>query len=47
VVEPNELVNADAAGLRLLYVILTRATRSLTVAHAAPLPEALEPMGTA
>ena len=46
VVEPSELVTPDAAGLRLLYVILTRATRTLTVAHTAPLPEALEPLGT-
>jgi len=44
VVEPSELVTPDAAGLRLLYVILTRATSTLTVAHAAALPEALEPM---
>ena len=44
VVEPSELVTPDAAGLRLLYVILTRATSTLTVAHAAALPEALEPV---
>ena len=31
-----------ARGLRLLYVILTRATRRLAVVHAEPLPEALE-----
>ncbi|HYV60169.1 MAG TPA: UvrD-helicase domain-containing protein [Acidimicrobiia bacterium] len=43
VVEPGRLVNADAAGLRLLYTALTRATQTLTVAHAAPLPEALQP----
>jgi DNA helicase IV len=43
VVEPGRLVNADAAGLRLLYTTLTRATQTLTVAHAAPLPEALQP----
>ena len=41
VVEPAELVDADQAGLRLLYVVLTRATRSLSLVHAAPLPEAL------
>jgi DNA helicase IV len=41
VVEPAELVAADRAGLRLLYVTLTRATRTLRVLHAAPLPEAL------
>ena len=44
VVEPTELVTPDAAGLRLLYVILTRATRTLIVTHAAPLPEALQPL---
>ncbi|HMF84247.1 MAG TPA: UvrD-helicase domain-containing protein [Acidimicrobiia bacterium] len=43
VVEPGRLVNEDAAGLRLLYTALTRATQTLTVAHAAPLPEALQP----
>ena len=43
VVEPAELVVPDAAGLRLLYVALTRATRHLVVAHTAPLPEALQP----
>ncbi len=41
VVEPGALVDADRAGLRLLYVVLTRATRSLSLVHAAPLPEAL------
>ncbi|HEX5586601.1 MAG TPA: UvrD-helicase domain-containing protein [Acidimicrobiia bacterium] len=41
VVEPSRLVDPDRAGLRLLYVVLTRATRSLTVVHADPLPEAL------
>jgi DNA helicase IV len=41
VVEPARLVPSDAAGLRLLYVVLTRATRQLTVVHAEPLPEAL------
>jgi superfamily I DNA/RNA helicase len=43
VVEPGRLVDPDAAGLRLLYTALTRATQTLTVAHAAPLPEALQP----
>ncbi len=42
VVEPAELVNTDRAGLRLLYVTITRATKSLAVVHAGPLPEALE-----
>jgi DNA helicase IV len=41
VVEPARLVPADRAGLRLLYVVLTRATRALTVVHSEPLPEAL------
>ncbi len=46
VVEPARLVTADASGLRLLYTVLTRATRTLTVTHAAPLPEALQPLTT-
>ncbi len=41
VVEPACLVTPDAAGLRLLYVVLTRATRNLAVVHSEPLPEAL------
>jgi DNA helicase IV len=41
-VEPAALVSADRAGLRLLYVVLTRATRHLVVVHAQPLPEALD-----
>jgi superfamily I DNA/RNA helicase len=41
VVEPSRLVHPDRAGLRLLYVTLTRATRTLTVVHADALPEAL------
>ncbi len=41
VVEPARLVAADRSGLRLLYVVLTRATRRLVVVHAEPLPEAL------
>ncbi len=44
VVEPARLVpSPDRAGLRLLYVTLTRATRTLTVLHAEPLPESLHP----
>jgi DNA helicase IV len=43
VVEPSRLVTPDSAGLRLLYVTLTRATRTLTVVHADALPEALAP----
>jgi DNA helicase IV len=46
VVEPARLVTADAPGLRLLYTALTRATQTLTVARAAPLPEALQPAGS-
>jgi DNA helicase IV len=46
VVEPSRLVTPDALGLRLLYTALTRATQTLTIAHAAPLPEALQPAGT-
>jgi DNA helicase IV len=41
VVEPGRLVDTDAAGLRLLYVVLTRATRTLTVVHAEALPAVL------
>jgi hypothetical protein len=41
VVEPSRLVAPDRAGLRLLYVVLTRATRRLVVVHSDPLPEAL------
>jgi DNA helicase IV len=43
-VEPAQLVTPDPAGLRLLYVTLSRATQSLTVVHAAALPEALQPV---
>jgi DNA helicase IV len=41
VVEPARLVTADRAGLRLLYVSITRTTKTLTVVHAEPLPEGL------
>ena len=43
VVEPAQLVTADRAGLRLLYVTITRTTKTLTVVHAQPLPEGLTP----
>jgi hypothetical protein len=43
VVEPADLVHADRAGLRLLYVTITRTTKTLTVVHAQPLPEGLAP----
>jgi hypothetical protein len=42
VVEPAALVSPDRSGLRLLYVVLTRATRRLVVVHSQPLPEALD-----
>jgi len=45
VVEPVLLVTADRAGLRLLYVTITRTTKTLTVVHARPLPEGLTPRG--
>ena len=41
VVEPARLVDADRNGLRLLYVVLTRATKSLVIVHAEALPESL------
>ncbi|MDQ1509802.1 MAG: hypothetical protein QOG50_1646 [Actinomycetota bacterium] len=41
VVEPAQLVTADRAGMRLLYVSITRTTKTLTVVHAEPLPEGL------
>jgi len=41
VVEPADLVAPDRAGLRMLYVTLTRATQDLAVVHSLPLPEAL------
>jgi DNA helicase IV len=47
VVEPARLVAPDRAGLRLLYVVLTRATRRLVVVHSEPLPEALGLASTA
>lgn len=41
VVEPSAIVDDDPAGLRRLYIALTRSTQSLTVVHAQPLPAAL------
>ena len=41
VVEPAEIVDEDPQGLRLLYVTLTRSTRSLTVVHRLALPDAM------
>ena len=43
VAEPAQLVTPDRAGLRLLYVTITRTTKTLTVVHAQPLPEGLAP----
>jgi UvrD-like helicase C-terminal domain len=44
VIEPAEIVNESAQGLRALYVSLTRATRSLTIVHAEPLPDCVQPV---
>ena len=41
VVEPTDIVAEDPQGLRLLYVTLTRSTRSLSVVHQLPLPDAM------
>jgi DNA helicase IV len=41
VVEPASVVAEDPQGLRLLYVTLTRSTRSLSIVHQKPLPEAM------
>lgn len=41
VVEPAEIVSAEPAGHRALFVALTRATRRLVVVHADPLPALL------
>uniref|UniRef100_A0AAU2JQ88 AAA family ATPase n=1 Tax=Streptomyces sp. NBC_00049 TaxID=2903617 RepID=A0AAU2JQ88_9ACTN len=41
VIEPATIADRGPAGLRQLYVALTRSTQSLTVLHTAPLPEAL------
>ena len=42
VVEPRRIAAGSAAGMRLLYVALSRATRRLTVITGEPLPEPLE-----
>jgi DNA helicase IV len=42
VVEPAAIVAEDPQGLRLLYVTLTRSTRSLTVVHKMALPDAMQ-----
>ncbi len=41
VVEPATIADRGPAGLRQLYVALTRSTQSLTVLHTSPLPEEL------
>ena len=41
VVEPAAVVAEDPQGLRLLYVTLTRSTRSLSIVHKMPLPNAM------
>jgi DNA helicase IV len=43
VAEPGEVAGADVAGLRSLYVALTRATRFLAVVYHQPLPPPLRP----
>lgn len=40
VVEPATIADRGPAGLRQLYVALTRSTQSLTVLHTSPLPQA-------
>ena len=44
-VEPAAIVDEHGGveGLRALYVALTRATKTLVVVHAEPLPDALRP----
>jgi DNA helicase IV len=41
VVEPADIAGDDAAGMRLLFVALTRAVQHLAIAHARDLPDAL------
>jgi DNA helicase IV len=43
VVEPAAIAGADARGLRLLYVAMTRPIQHLSLIHAEPLPELLRP----
>jgi DNA helicase IV len=49
VVEPADIVAAEARGLNRLYVVLTRAVSRLDIVHAKPLPAALSglPAGAA
>ncbi|MGW7064252.1 HelD family protein [Streptomyces sp. NPDC054904] len=46
VVEPATIADRGPAGLRQLYVALTRSTQSLTILHTAPLPAVLAGPGT-
>lgn len=41
VVEPSVISGQEPAGLRLLYIALTRSTQSLTIMHSVPLPSVL------
>ncbi|MFK4223945.1 ATP-binding domain-containing protein [Streptomyces sp. NPDC019890] len=41
VLDPTTIADRGPAGLRQLYVALTRSTQTLTVLHTSPLPEAL------
>ena len=43
VVEPAQIVAASARGMGDLYVALTRATQSMGIVHAEPLPGVLDP----
>ncbi|GGR88877.1 hypothetical protein Snoj_63910 [Streptomyces nojiriensis] len=45
VIEPATIADRGPAGLRQLYVALTRSTQSLTVLHTAPLPDVLTSAG--
>jgi len=40
------IVGGGGFRVPLVYTALTRATQTLTIAHATPLPEALQPAGT-
>jgi len=42
VVEPQRIVDSHEQGLRLLYVALTRSTRSLHIVHQLPLPDCMQ-----
>lgn len=45
VCDPAEIIDAEPAGHRALFVALTRATRTLTIVHARPIPELLAAEG--